>query len=94
MSKKNLVFKPYHLTMEVNGITVKATIYYTSKDYYIEISEPIHHRLPGAHLMYMIPAYYVIEKEPNDKPGLSQVPILDRCKNEIANAVSEHEKGL
>jgi hypothetical protein len=94
MSNRKISWKQHHLTLEVNGLVVKAVIFYWSKDYYIEITEPMELKLPGSHMMYMIPAYFVIEERSDSdvRAGLSPVPILKRCITAIKKAIHEYEK--
>ena len=94
MSNSNISWKQHPLTFEVNGIVVKAVIFYWSKDYYIEITEPISLKLPGLHMMYMIPAYFVLEEGTDVRAGLSPVPILEKCIKDIENAIHEYYKDI
>ena len=86
MSK--IPWKKHDLHVEVDGQLVHAEIIWWAKDYYILIKKPFEMHLKGLHMMYMIPARFVIEEDPKDsKPG-KQVPILETCRSMVVSAVS------
>ena len=74
--------------MQFNGQKIHAEITWWAKDYYIDIKSPVQKRISGPHMMYMIPARFVIEEDPNDKLKGHQVPILGTCKSMILRALS------
>tara|TARA_B100002019_G_scaffold256863_1_gene240572 strand:- start:23909 stop:24166 length:258 start_codon:yes stop_codon:yes gene_type:complete len=82
----NIPWKKHDLYFEFDGDQVHAEIIWWAKDYYILIKKPYEMHLKGLHMMYMIPAKFVIEIDPKDK--LHQVPILDTCKSMIMDALS------
>lgn len=84
MSK--IPWKKHDLYMECHGVQVHAEIIWWAKDYYILIKKPTEIHLKGLHMMYMIPAKFVIEEDPND--SMKQVPILGTCKSMILRALS------
>ena len=61
--------------------SVEATIKYSSKDYSIQIHKPVEAKLPGKHIMAMLPAVYVIKKQSDITHN--QVPLKERCEKEI-----------
>ena len=71
----------HELRFTFKGESVEATIKYSSKDYSIQIHKPVEAKLPGKHIMAMLPAVYVIEKQ--SSRGGNQVPLKERCKKEI-----------
>tara|TARA_R110001592_G_scaffold58770_1_gene177843 strand:- start:7292 stop:7549 length:258 start_codon:yes stop_codon:yes gene_type:complete len=83
---KTIPWKKHDIHMEFNGQRVHAEITWWAKDYYIDIKSPIQKRISGPHMMYMIPAKFVIEKNPKD--DMHQVPILGTCKSMILRAMS------
>lgn len=74
--------------MEFDGERVHAEITWWAKDYYIDILRPVQKRISGPHMMYMIPARFVIEQDPSDKRPGHQVAILGTCKSMILRALS------
>ncbi len=71
----------HELRFTFKGQPVEATIKYSSKDYTVQIHKPVEANLPGKHIMAMLPAVYVIEKESNMTHN--QVPLKERCEKEI-----------
>ena len=76
----------HELRFAFRGQSVEATIQYSSKDYSVQIHKPVEAKLPGKHIMAMIPAVYVIEKQSSG--GANQVPLKERCKKEIRDFLS------
>lgn len=50
-----------------DGIVLKGIIRYWDKDYSIMLTEPIEAKIGGAHLMYMIPTKFIVDKNIPDK---------------------------
>ena len=71
----------HELRFIFRGQPVEATVTYSSKDYSVQIHKPVEAKLPGKHIMAMLPAVYVIEKQPNMTHN--QVPLKERCEKEI-----------
>ena len=76
----------YDLRFTFRGQPVEATINYSSKDYSIQIRKPVEAKLPGKHIMAMLPAVYVIECQSDATSN--QVPLKERCKIEICEFLS------
>lgn len=71
----------HELRFAFRGQSVEATIQYSSKDYSIQIHKPVEAKLPGKHIMAMLPVVYVIEKQSGATSN--QVPLKERCQKEI-----------
>jgi len=57
-------------TVAEDGIVLRGIIRYWSKEYSLEMTEPIQITLDSAHLMYMIPAKFVVDE--NVSEGIKQ----------------------
>jgi len=66
-----------------NGRDIEATIFYSAKNYYIEIHGPIKFKFNGPHIVSELPAKYVLTFDECDLSGIQQIPILEDCKNRI-----------
>jgi len=81
---KTLPWQKYNLKMEFDGYEVEAIITYWAKDYYIDIIKPCQKRISGEHMLYMIPAKFVIDdKKFTNKSAGHNIPILQKCKDKI-----------
>ena len=71
----------HDLKFTFRGQLIEATINYSPKDYNIQIHKPVDTKLSGKHIMAMLPAVYVIERQTNTTSN--QVPLKERCEKEI-----------
>ena len=84
----DIPWKKYDLYMDMHGEEVHAEIMWWSKDYYILIKKPREIKLPGRHMMYMMPAKFVIKGE-GRSGNAKHIPILETCKSMILSALNE-----
>ena len=82
-----LLSKQHPLKFDFDGYTVEAVIYYSAKDYRIEVQKPIQVTLPGKHIMLMLPAVYVVKIV--SESGHGQIPLESRCIKEIQEYFSK-----
>ena len=78
--------RTHELRFTFKGHSVEASIKYSSKDYNIQIHKPVEAKLPGKHIMAMLPAVYVIEKQSDIELG--QILLESRCIKEIKDYLS------
>ena len=92
MSK--IPFKEFLIaTVADDGTILKGVIYYWAKDYSVLLLEPIKVEKYGAHLMYMIPAIYIIDENIADylfvKNGRHYINIYAKCKKMLQELYEE-----
>ena len=81
-----LMTKEYDLKFKFDGHLVEATIFYTAKDYRIEVRKPYPVKLDGRHIMAMLPVVYVIELNPHYK--YKEVNLKEQCIKDIERFLS------
>ena len=86
--KKEIQWKRKRITLDVDNITIDADIVWWAKDYYIEILSPHRKSIPGKHMMYMIPAKFVLDDTETSDSNIRLVPILESCKKLIIDEYS------
>ena len=92
MSK--IPFKEFLIeTVADDGTILKGVIHYWAKDYSIRLLEPIKLEKYGAHLMYMIPATYIVDENKEDylivKSDRHYVNIYAKCKKMLQELYEE-----
>lgn len=79
----DIPWKQYHISISCSyGKDIEATIHWWSKDYYIEVHSPVKLKLQGKHMMYMVPAKFVLTGE-GSSGGHKHIPILEDCKSRL-----------
>ena len=86
--KKEIPWNRKRITVDVDGNNIDADIVWWAKDYYIEIIKPHRKSIPGKHMMYMIPAKFVLDDSETTKSNIKSVPILENCKKLIIDEYS------
>ena len=86
--KKDILWRRRRITVNVGNKQIEADIVWWAKDYFVEIIKPMKKTLPGKHMMYMIPTKFVFDQEEADLVKGPAVPILESCKQMIANEYS------
>ena len=82
----DIPWKKYDLYMDIHGEEVHAEIMWWAKDYYILVKKPREIKLPGRHMLYMLPAKFVIDRE--ERIGnVKHIPILETCKSMILSVL-------
>ena len=75
--------------MADDGTILKGVIHYWAKDYSVRLLKPIKIEQYGAHLIYMIPATYIVDKNIEDyliiKSGRHYINIYTKCKKYYKN---------
>tara|TARA_B100001250_G_C19764120_1_gene773888 strand:+ start:357 stop:638 length:282 start_codon:yes stop_codon:yes gene_type:complete len=67
-------WKKYPIETDHDGVRIKGTIVYWSKDYRVVLEHPVANEGRNLHMMYMIPARFVT---PNDKTPMKNVKDVD-----------------
>ncbi|BAF73249.1 hypothetical protein [Sulfurovum sp. NBC37-1] len=76
-----IAYKEYPIeTVAPDGTVLKGKIHYWSKDYYVHLIEPISVKTSSTHLMYMIPAKFIVDETKADgitieEKGISHINI-------------------
>ena len=79
MKNSKISWKKENISVMINGTTIFATVFWWSKEYYIEICEPFSVKLAGAKMMYAVPCKFVFRGA--DKS--SEVALFDECVQKI-----------
>ena len=92
MSK--IPFKEFLIeTVADDGTILKGVIHYWAKDYSVRLLEPTKSEKYGAHLMYMIPATYIVDKNKENylsvKNGRHYINIYAKCKKMLQELYEE-----
>jgi hypothetical protein len=83
-------FKEHHFSFGFDGYMIEATLSYSQKDYSIQVHSPTEIRLPGRHIMYMIPVVYALEEDLNSTQ-YRRVDVLKCCQEDIKQYFSKPE---
>lgn len=70
----SIQWKKYPIETDHDGIRIKGSIVYWSKDYRVVLEHPVVKEGGNLHMMYMIPARFVT---PNDKTPMENVKDVD-----------------
>lgn len=82
-------FKNYPIEIEHDGIVLKGTIEYWSKDYRVILKHPVYAEYAGLHMMYMIPARFVTPLDTDEISHVHNIDIVDRCKEVLKRLYHE-----
>ena len=78
-----------------DGTVLKGVIDYWAKDYSVRLLEPIKAEKYGAHLIYMIPAIFIVDESTEDslivKNGKHYRNIYAKCKTMLQEIYEENK---
>jgi hypothetical protein len=83
------VLKSYPVEVEHDGITLRGTIRYWSKDYRVILEHPVNVIGPNKHMMYMIPAIFITPQDSFEVKNVAQRDIVERCQKELKRLYTE-----
>ena len=72
-----------------DGIELKGTLIWWSKDYNLYLNEPFEAECGGGHLTLCVPVVYVF-KDDQQREGVKCIPLLDKAKEAL---IEKYEKG-
>jgi len=78
-----------------DGVLLKGMIVYWSKEYSVELMEPIWVKKYGSHMMYMIPQAFIVDENTKnrfmDKNGIRYTNIFGGCIETLKELYEENK---
>ena len=82
-------FKRYPIAVEHNGVELRGTIVYWSKDYRVILEHPVYRESSNLHMMYMIPARFVTPLDTDEVKNARNVDIVEDCIKKLKKLYDE-----
>jgi len=80
-------------TVADDGTILKGVIHYWAKDYSVHLLEPVKSNKYGAHLMYIIPAIFIVDENTEEylivKNNKHYINIYAKCKKMLQELYEE-----
>ena len=83
-------FKNYPIEIEHDGIVLKGTIEYWSKDYKVILSDPVCAESKITHMMFMIPARFTTPLDKSSIDSIKNVDIVNTSKEKLKQLFDEN----